>query len=95
MFTVYKINYIYRARVRHLELNLQKDVGSKACLLDVLPPSIFYVAGIGIQPYQALRELDTKKARLPEAIKLHGEAPKLGGEKAKKGRESKLIPPGS
>lgn len=95
IFIVYKINYLYRARARHLELNLQRDVGSKACLLDALPPSIFHVARIGIQPYQALRELDTKKARFPEAIKLRREAPKLGVENAKKGRQSKLIPPES
>lgn len=60
MFTVKKIYYIYRTRARHLELDLQRDVGSKVYLSDVLPPSIFCVARIGIQSYQALRELDTK-----------------------------------
>lgn len=61
-------------------------VALKACPLDVLPHSIFHVAGTKIQPHQALTELETKKVRLPEGIKLHGEAPKLAVENAKKGR---------
>lgn len=59
--SVYKINHFYRTKARHLEINLWQDFGSKACLLDVLPASIFYVVRIGIEPYQVLRELDATK----------------------------------